>query len=86
MSQAEVLLPLGLGLGEGPTALQGRGSDFLVVDIHEGNVHHCSLSGTSRIRASREKSIGAVALLEAQWLTLPVPVPEACGHSPMEPL
>lgn len=62
MIYAEVLIPLSLGLGEGPTAFHGETSEFLVVDIHEGNVHHCSLSGTSRISISRQTSIGAVAL------------------------
>lgn len=62
MAQVAVLLPLGLGLGEGPTSLQRSESEFLVVDIHEGHVHHCSLDGSSRLVASRNESIGAVAL------------------------
>ena len=35
-----------------------------------GNVHHCSLSATSRIRASREKPIGAVALANDNTMLL----------------
>ena len=57
--RAEVLLPLGLGLGEGATAVSSE--SFLFVDIHAGSVFEGTIDGDSSLLAEFEHSVGAVA-------------------------
>lgn len=59
MTLADVLLPLGLGLGEGATALDD--SQFLFVDIHQGRIWRGNTGGTAEVLATLEHSVGAVA-------------------------
>jgi sugar lactone lactonase YvrE len=64
---ADVLLPLGLQLGEGVTAIDE--TSFLIVDIRTGTVIRADLSGNSEILAQRSHTIGsAVQMIDGRLL------------------